>query len=327
MAPSGAQQRLLGEFQALFFCMNRLCSFPWKLLENHLQTSESSEFLSELLEQTCLHPLCQMFPPSVRYRRLFLCELIKRQEAAACDPLDQLYDALAEVVGVQETPECYKTYFLPGGDTISLQENQVLISQGTTGLVTWEAALYLTEWVLENRQLFTGRSVLELGSGAGLTGITICRCCDPNRFTFSDCHDSVLQNLRDNVRLNGLSQRDRPVVTVDHLDWTSATEDTIRTDTVIAADVVYDPDVAQSLVQLLAHILDPQRPEDHPQVFICSTVRNQETYGGFKQSLEAAGIRHQVLSGPVSQVFHYNRLTSIELIQLFRDTQQAAAAE
>lgn len=45
----------------------------------------------------------------------------------------------------------------PCGDAVSLLENVALISEGTTGLVTWEAALYLAEWALNHQQLFTGR--------------------------------------------------------------------------------------------------------------------------------------------------------------------------
>ncbi|XP_054590530.2 protein-lysine N-methyltransferase EEF2KMT isoform X1 [Nothobranchius furzeri] len=308
---------VLIEFRASFFAMKRLTSFPWTVIEN----DELAEFILDLLKQTCLHPLCRRFPPSVRYRRLFLSELIKRQEAAACDPLDELYDALAEALGVEETPECYKSYFLPSGDAISLLENVALISEGTTGLVTWEAALYLTEWVLQNQQVFTGRSVLELGSGVGLTGIGICRSCSPNRFIFSDCHASVLQKLRENVQLNGLSEQTSPSVRVDELDWTTASDETIRDigcDTVIAADVVYDPDVAGSLVKLLVKILNCSSAERKLEIFICSTVRNPETYDGFKRQLETAGISHRVMSEPVPNVFPYDRLAPIELIKLFR---------
>ena len=46
-------------------------------------------------------------------------------------------------------------------------------------------------------------------------------------------------------------------------------------------DVVYDPDVAEILVELLSKILRCSSPE----VYICSTIRNQETYGGFKLQL------------------------------------------
>lgn len=33
-------------------------------------------------------------------------------EAAGCDPLDELYDALAEVVATEDTNQCYKSYLL-----------------------------------------------------------------------------------------------------------------------------------------------------------------------------------------------------------------------
>lgn len=111
-------------------------------------------------------------------------------EAAGCDPLDELYDALAAVVGTEDTTECYKSYLLvlndfnsayqkvlqfvpnpnqsinklvaftlqPSGDAVSLLENVALISDGTTGLVTWEAALYLAEWALDHQQTFTNKS-------------------------------------------------------------------------------------------------------------------------------------------------------------------------
>lgn len=45
----------------------------------------------------------------------------------------------------------------PGGEAVSLLENLALVSEGTTGLVTWEAALYLAEWALDHRQAFAGR--------------------------------------------------------------------------------------------------------------------------------------------------------------------------
>ncbi|XP_008292706.1 protein-lysine N-methyltransferase EEF2KMT [Stegastes partitus] len=308
---------VLKDFQVSFFAMSRLPSFPWTFVQKDLQSNKSSEFISEILKQTCLHPLCRKFPPSVRFRRLFLLELIKLQEAADCDPLDELYDALGEVIGAEETSESYKSYLLPGGGAVSLLENVALISEGTTGLVTWEAALYLAEWALDHQQHFIGRTVLELGSGVGLTGITVCHCCSPNRFVFSDCHSTVLQKLRDNVRLNGLSDRTTPEVDVVQLDWTTATEEQLRqigADTVIAADVVYDPDVAVSLVKLLSTILKCSSPE----ILICSTIRNPETYSGFKLQLEKAGISHQVMTDAVRQVFPYNRLSAIELIRLYR---------
>ncbi|XP_049417452.1 protein-lysine N-methyltransferase EEF2KMT isoform X2 [Epinephelus fuscoguttatus] len=314
---------ILRDFQVSFFAMSRLVTFPWTFLEKDLESNKSSDLISDILKQTCLHSLCRKFPPSVRYRKLFLSEIIRR-EAAGCDPLDELYDALAEVVGAEDTTECYKNYLLPSGDAVSLLENVALISEGTTGLVTWEAALYLAEWALDHQQAFTGRTVLELGSGVGLTGITICRSCSPNRYIFSDCHHKVLQKLRDNVQLNGLTEQTSPTVAVEEMDWTTVTEEQIEqigADTVIAADVVYDPDVVESLVKLLSKILRCSSLDVPPEVLICSTIRNQETYSGLKQQLEKAGISHHVITEAVSHVFPYNRGSAIEMIKLYSDLQ------
>lgn len=46
-----------------------------------------------------------------RWLKLLLFGLWQ-QEAAGCDPLDELYDTLAEVVGAEDTTECYKSYML-----------------------------------------------------------------------------------------------------------------------------------------------------------------------------------------------------------------------
>lgn len=92
------------------------------------------------------------------------------------------------------------------------------------------------------------RTVLELGSGVGLTGVTICRSCSPNRFVFSDCHSSVLHKLRSNVQLNGLTE---PTVSVEEMDWTAATEEhiiRIGPDAVIAAGQSSDSSSVHTLL-------------------------------------------------------------------------------
>lgn len=37
---------------------------------------------------------------------------VLQHELTAAEPLDELYDALAEVVAAEEEPVCYKTYLL-----------------------------------------------------------------------------------------------------------------------------------------------------------------------------------------------------------------------
>ena len=46
------------------------------------------------------------------------------------------------------------------------------------------------------------RNVLELGSGLGLTGLSIVKQCHCKSFTFTDCHTQVLYLLARNIQLN-----------------------------------------------------------------------------------------------------------------------------
>ncbi|XP_072275268.1 protein-lysine N-methyltransferase EEF2KMT [Pyxicephalus adspersus] len=162
------------------------------------------------MRETVNHPLCRRYPPSLQYRRLFLLELIKKHENTKAEPQDELYDALAEVLNAGETTKCYKSYLLPSGSYVTLWENPAIISEGTTGLVTWEAALFLAEWAIENVDIFRNR----------------------------DCHQKVLSKLRENIDLNGfvladgdeymnnrggVKESDDVQLSVLELDWESIT--------------------------------------------------------------------------------------------------------
>lgn len=138
-----------------------------KCLTWHETVMQPALRFCSFVPQTCLHPLCRQFPPSVRFRKMFLTELIRRvgarwnprtsrpsswlllwtdvsplgvvslqQEAAGCEPLDELYDALGEVVGAEDTTECYKSYLLvPEQTLIILTEQKDILDPDSDVLV------------------------------------------------------------------------------------------------------------------------------------------------------------------------------------------------
>ncbi|NWY13405.1 EF2KT methyltransferase, partial [Aphelocoma coerulescens] len=328
-------------FQRPFLAARPLRSLPWPELEQSLRTAPDSALLADILHKTILHPLCVKYPPSAKYRRCFLTELIKKHESTAAEPLDELYNALADVLKEGESTHCYKNYLLPTGDCVSLCESTALISGGTTGLVTWEAALHLAQWALENPGVFRDRTVLELGSGIGFTGIAICKACQPRTFIFSDCHPRVLRQLGENIRLNGFIPEpegtwsiqtesqgqeaegencQNPKVIVAELDWGSVREKQLlglRADVVIAADVVYDPEIILALIGMLQKLSTSRADTKAPEVFIAFTIRNPATYQLFQAELDKVGIRWQMIPAHSSCNFLYDVQPDVTILQLF----------
>ncbi|XP_048817606.1 protein-lysine N-methyltransferase EEF2KMT isoform X5 [Lagopus muta] len=325
-------------FQRHFLAARRLRGMPWAELEQQLtaapQRSQSS-LLLDILHQTVLHPLCVRFPPPASYRRRFLTELIKQHESTAADPLDELYDALAPILNEEESTRCYKSYILPSGEAVTLSESVAIISQGTTGLITWDAALHLAEWAMENPKVFTNRTVLELGSGVGFTGLVICKTCNPKTYVFSDCHHGVLKQLTENIRLNGFTlepettnpaqgqeaegqEYQQPKLLVAELDWGSVTEQqllALHADVVIAADVVYDPEVTLALIGVLQKF-SSSRADRKPDIYVALTVRNADTYHVFQAELDKAGIRWQIIPAHSSNIFLHDTQPNMTVLQL-----------
>lgn len=164
----------------------------------------------QLLNATVRHPVCKNFPPALAYRRYFMKLLVQKLEAEEADIADEVYEAYTDLLSYPEEEDetvCFKSYSLPSGEFISLQESVHLVSQGTTGLSTWQAAQHLAEWILENPHIVANRTVTELGCGLGFTGIVICKCCQVKSYTFTDCHSQVLYLLSKNIDQNFSSDK------------------------------------------------------------------------------------------------------------------------
>ncbi|NXP73662.1 EF2KT methyltransferase, partial [Ramphastos sulfuratus] len=334
------EPELVLRFQRRFLAARQLRSFPWPELEQNLRASPDSSLLLDILHKTVLHPLCVKYPPPSKYRQCFLTQLIKKHEATAAEPLDELYESLAELLREEESPACYKSYFLPTGESVTLSESLAMISGGTTGLVTWDAALHLAEWAVENSVVFTNRTILELGCGVGFTGIAICKTCRPKRYIFSDCHPCVLHQLTQNILLNGFIpgpdsaphiQRESqgqgpagpscqiPQVMVAELDWGSVTQKqllNLQPDVIIAADVIYDPEIIVALIGVLQKLSTCRADGNPPEAYIASTVRNPDTYHLFQAQLDKAGIRWQLLPAHSSSALLSDLQPNLTVLQL-----------
>ncbi|DBA04451.1 TPA: hypothetical protein N0F65_010047 [Lagenidium giganteum] len=148
-------------------------------------------------------------------------------------------------------------------DSYSVLIRQVptrMTGQPKTGYLLWGAAFVLARWAQLRREVFDGKTVLEVGSGLGLGGVVAARYAQ--RTILTDYQDDTLQALRYNVGLNDpfIKELDptKADVEVQHLDWDhleSIQGD--KVDVIIASDIICEPSTAEGFLRVVRHRLAP----------------------------------------------------------------------
>ena len=214
--------------------------------------------------------------------------------------------------------KAYVTYAFPrnlADDSIEddrtvtlLEARSVISSLGTTGLRTWEAALFLGSYVAseDGQMLIRGKKVLELGAGTGMLSILSAKHLETSGIVATDGDEAVVDAIKTNFFLNGLDIDDssKSVVRAAALKWgrpvnaTTFAEDYGMgvPDVLLGADVVsstillinprlpltrwqtYDKLVIPRLVHTLSEffVLNPAL-----EVLIAATIRNEQTFETF----------------------------------------------
>ena len=80
-----------------------------------------------------------------------------------------------------------------------------------TGQYLWDSGLYLARWVLGNRDRIRGQSVVEIGSGLGLVGLTAAKFA--RKTVLSDCAEDIVASLSRSIVTNDLGRKGKFVVT------------------------------------------------------------------------------------------------------------------
>ncbi|KAM3071437.1 hypothetical protein ACMFMG_009033 [Clarireedia jacksonii] len=202
--------------------------------------------------------------------------------------------------------------------TITLLESASLLSgSGTTGLRTWDAALHLSTYLSLHPTLISHKTILELGCGTGLVSILCARFLHATHVFATDGSPETLVALNTSLFLNGLSsttpspsssqETTESKISTRELIWghilssgefdsfssflsskssnpdSNAKSSNKDLDLVLAADVIYSPEIIPSFVATLEDLFDL-----YPalEVLIASTIRNPVTYSMFTEMCE-----------------------------------------
>ncbi|XP_055346091.1 protein-lysine N-methyltransferase EEF2KMT-like isoform X2 [Paramacrobiotus metropolitanus] len=213
---------------------------------------------------------------------------LDKLERRSMDVADDLWVEASELCQNSSDKNGFKTVLLPKSGYFSLVHHPYLLSCGTTGLATWDAAYYMVDFMMSHQNLISKRNVLELGAGTGLTGIALIKSLCPATYVFTDYHESVLARLKENLQLNGLL--DNPSVSVAVLDWLNVEERLLKelnSDVVIACDIAYDPVLIPHFFKVLNEVRRSQ--EKMVEIFLCLKIRNEETKELFFEEAETCG--------------------------------------
>ncbi|XP_050491902.1 protein-lysine N-methyltransferase EEF2KMT isoform X1 [Bombus huntii] len=271
--------------------------------EENINCLVNSKKQQEILERTVNSDLIKKYPIKRSYQRAFLKWLMKKIEDEGGEIYDGIYTTYCNLISSTIEESTHYRHFLIEDNCISIKESTSIISEGTTGLCSWQGAIELSKWCLGNKEKFFGKVILELGCGVGLTGLSIIKTCFPKQYIFTDCHKIVLEMAFENIQLN-LVCNERKIesalkydrfksqlrcnytdVKIEELRWEDinkyVNEQWVLPDIIIGADILYDTDSFLGLVTGLKGFLSyPNRC-----AIIAVTIRNKDTVLRFLHQL------------------------------------------
>lgn len=257
----------------------------------------------------------EVFESNAYYCKLFLKSYISCIEKEGYELLEALYEVYCDpkILNAKElapTDTITIHYPIGGFDSVpttvvSIKETPKIISGiNTTGLRTWEAALFLSNY-LNNFQNppydFGNKTILELGGGTGLVSLALLKYYSNHireirDLVLTDGAVSVFDNFIENTKLNGINVHDDvekgPKIWCKQLLWGTTnpedkenfTQDPIDdVDVIVAADVTYDSTI---LEPLCSTIHDFFRQSNTKVAIIAATVRNEETIANWEKELD-----------------------------------------
>ncbi|VFR02178.1 unnamed protein product [Cuscuta campestris] len=129
-----------------------------------------------------------------------------------------------------------------------------------TGAWIWDSALFLSEWLISSPARrasfdFAGKTVIELGAGAGLPGMAAAAVLGARRVVLTDV-EALVPGLKKNVEANGLGDR----VEVSRLVWGSGEWPSrlawleAAADVVLMSDVMYDAEAMEGLAETVKKV-------------------------------------------------------------------------
>lgn len=246
------------------------------------------DFQTYLLNETFDNPLFACWSLRIKYRQTFLKTILAWIEKQDRNQVDsRWYDLIVEYTNRSSNDQdwCHTVYILDNNQTVIHRQTTAMLSQGLTGLSSWPAAICLGDYLMQRIDLVENKKIVELGAGSGLLGLALLKSSEriPS-YTFTDYSPMILNLLMQNASLNFSDEELERRMKIEELDWNQFSSVENNYDLILAADVVYDPSVIDSLVKTISILLESNRT---CVAYVANAIRNPTTYDQFLQCLKS----------------------------------------
>ena len=170
--------------------------------------------------------------------------------------------------------DAYETFQYDIDNTIKINIRAEAEYDKSTGMSVWKGSEVMCTYLRQHPEIVHNKKVLELGAGCGLCGLVCKIVLDPTTVLISDGDHKVLENLRFNIKLNGLQladndatssvasvDDDESIIAVPQLIWgknhaVNFTKQYGKQDVIIATDCVYMTQSVIPLFETINEVLD-----------------------------------------------------------------------
>lgn len=160
-----------------------------------------------------------------------------------------------------------------------------------TGQIIWPAAEFLSKFIIDNPNYFQGKTVLELGAGAGLSGMIASQFA--KKVILTDGNDIVIDLLEKNLKFCGKKNVDVKKLTWGFENTKVFLEDVGEINQVIGADILFWPDSIKDLVLSLKCLKEKYVLED---IWLCICNRSKYSEDLFDSTLAAEELEREVIA-------------------------------
>lgn len=268
--------------------------------------NDISRILDDATQYKLLPQLLALIDINPYYVKFFLKKYIHTLESTNNEVIEDIYELYcseAILNAVEMSPNEVDTILYPiggfwaenvsnNGLVVIKETPKVISGNGTTGLRTWEAALYLANYLNSNPIEFKNKSICELGTGTGLVGLALAKYyhneINPIReIIFTDGDASLIENLSKAFQINDLVINS--TIKTQQLLWGTTNPNNsefIQTppsvDYIVAADVTYDSSILPQLCSTINDFFNIGTKS----AFIAATVRNEGTLDDWEEELQ-----------------------------------------